>query len=80
MKKYKVLLHGTQFVNENLLGKGIYTTIRPTLFEETDTIESLILKYENMRYMTKYELHCTVENLKKCRLVNVNLEINYEKI
>jgi hypothetical protein len=73
--KYKVLMFGTQFVNEDLLYNGIYATTRPTLFEETDTIDSLTLKYENMRFITKRELDYIIPNLQKCRLVDVNLEI-----
>jgi hypothetical protein len=74
MKKYKVLMYGQDFVSRDLLYDGIYITTRPTLFEETETIESLTLQYENMRFISKPELERVLDNLQKCRLVDVNLQ------
>lgn len=74
--KYKVLMYGNDLISRDLLYDGIYITTRPILFEETETIESLTLQYENMRFMTKPELERVLENLQKCRLVNVTL--NFE--
>lgn len=76
MKKYKVLMVGQNFISRDLLYDGVYTTTRPTLFEETETIESLTLQYENMRFITKPELDKVIGNLQKCRLVIVTL--NFE--
>ena len=38
---FRVLMHTGQYVDSNLLEKGIYSTSRPTLYSKDATIEGL---------------------------------------
>ena len=74
--KFKVLKYGNIFVDSNYLTEGIYATSKPLLYSENDSIEDLIkyfqINYSDNDYFKKY-LKNIIENLSKCKLVEVEL-------
>jgi len=73
--QFKVLMHTGQYVDTNLLEKGIYSTSRPTLYGKDATIELLEQQGKTMKDMTG-ELFISekwFENLRLCKLVDVSL-------
>ena len=74
---FKALMMGHIFVDGSLLGKGIYETLRPELYSEYETIEKLVERAEKVRDMFGEQQvpKSYIENLKKCRLQNVKVEI-----
>ena len=65
-------MYGGIIVDGNLLQKGIYMTMLPTLYNEDETIEGLV---ENAEYImplapTVFN-EAYIENLKQCKLVDV---------
>ena len=72
---FRVLMHTGQYVDSNLLEKGIYSTSRPTLYGKDATIEGLQQQGRVMKDITG-ELFISekyFENLRQCKLVNVSL-------
>ena len=72
---FRVLMHTGQYVDSNLLEKGIYSTSRPTLYSKDTTIEGLEQQGRMMKDMTG-ELFISekyFENLRLCKLVDVSL-------
>ena len=79
--QFKVLMYMENYVDYNLLGKGIYLTSRPILFNKDTTLELIEEQLKTVRDMSgcgfiseKY-----FENLKLCELVDVSLLKNYVK-
>ena len=75
--EFKTLMHCGMYVDVNLLGKGIYTTDKPYLYNKYKTVESLIQDAEKIQEMMgswhiseKY-----FESLKQCELITVNITI-----
>lgn len=74
--KFKVLMYFGQYVDTNLLEKGIYSCSTPTLYSKDATIESLEKSGRMMKDITG-ELFISesyFENLRQCELVIVTLE------
>jgi len=72
---FRVLMHTGQYVDSNLLEKGIYSTSRPTLYSKDATIEGLEQQGRMMKDMTG-ELFISekyFDNLRLCKLVDVSL-------
>ena len=72
---FRVLMHTGQYVDSNLLEKGIYSTTIPTLYSKDATIEGLEQQGRRMKDMTG-ELFISekyFENLRLCKLVDVSL-------
>lgn len=72
-RKFKVLTHCNQYVDVNLLEKGIYVSSKPFIYGEDETIESIIERAENIKDLNdvlfisdKY-----FENLKQCELKEI---------
>ena len=68
--EFKVLTHCGEFVDVNLLEKGIYLTSKPYLYDKNETIEKMIESaniIKEMRYISDEYF----ENLKQCKLVSV---------
>lgn len=74
--KYKALTHAGVFVNEQMLGKGIYASHLPKLYTSTETIEHLIEFADQVRSMSDgIVTDAYIENLAKCKLTDVELTI-----
>lgn len=81
MKKntFKTLSYLGEWVDMNLLEKGIYVSSKPFIFEESTTIESLIEQAKWCKDMAGnlFLPDSYFENLEKCQLVKINItEIN----
>lgn len=76
-KEFKVLMHNGGFVFYEMLGRGIYITEKPSLFVKEDTIESIVdrQKLTNSLSMTEIYTRRFVDNLKRCELVDVIIEV-----
>ena len=74
---FRVLMHTGQYVDSNLLEKGIYSTSRPTLYSKDATIEGLEQQGRIVKDMAG-ELFISekyFENLRLCKLVDVSLVV-----
>ena len=69
----KVLMYGNIYVDVNLLYKGIYEINEPTIYRDSDTIESLSNTY------SKYVSTTAGENIKKCKLVQCEIVLKRTK-
>lgn len=81
MKKniFKTLSYLGEWVDYNLLEKGIYITSKPHIFDEKATIESLIQQGKMMKDMTgnNFISDSYFKNLEKCKLINIEIkEVN----
>lgn len=74
---FKALMFGDIYVDPNLLGKGIYEANIPKLYSNIETIESLIdsIKSNCMYISDENFVLVYVENLKQCKLVDVDVII-----
>lgn len=81
-KKFKVLKYGNIFVDYSKLSEGIYGIEIPTLYNIDATIEEFInnsnIIFESIKWMSFDELVeekqlIKIENLSKCKLVEVEL-------
>jgi len=75
--EFKALMFLDQYVDANLLEKGIYTCSRPFLYSKEETIEDLISRGKRMKDMGG---NCFIsdkyfEYLKVCELVSIRIEI-----
>jgi hypothetical protein len=77
-QKFKALTYCGQFVDENLLYKGIYTSSVPFLRSEDTKLEDLTISYVDYIKIhgTSDGLTNYIENLSKCELTNVVCEIS----
>lgn len=75
--KLKALMIGLHFVDTNLLCRGVYTSEKPTLYEEAETIDTLIDRANMLRdaHGANFVPDSYLENLKKCELVSVTIII-----
>jgi len=71
--EFKALMHCGQYVDANLLGKGIYSCSKPFIYAKDETIDTMIERGRMMKDMTgagfiseKY-----FERLKQCQLVPI---------
>ena len=73
--KFKVLTYLGQFVDENMLQKGIYTTSLPNLKSNNVTIEGMIQQGEMMKDMAGnlFISQSYFYNLKHCKLLDFTL-------
>lgn len=73
--KFKVLTYLGQFVDENMLQKGIYTTSLPNLKSNNVTIEGMIQQGEMMKDMAGnlFISQSYFDNLKQCKLLDFTL-------
>lgn len=80
-KKFKVLKYGNIFVDVSMLKEGIYATNIPQLYLQRETIEEIIggyigFKDDEAYFENEYfkrDLDNLLENLSKCKLVEVEL-------
>lgn len=78
MNEFKVLIFGyvnnnPNYVDENLLSKGIYSATVPALHATGVTIEKLIEIRKYVLQLEDDDEWC--ENIRRCRLIPVTLEI-----
>jgi hypothetical protein len=73
--EFKILMHIGDYVDVNLLNKGIYSCSKPFIYSKDETIENLILKGRMMKDMTGscFISETYFENLKQCQLVLVRI-------
>lgn len=78
--EFKTLMYCGQYVNVNLLEKGIYACSKPFIYAKDETIETLVERGRMMKDMTgagfiseKY-----FDCLKQCQLVKIELIIKNE--
>jgi hypothetical protein len=77
--KFKTLMHCGEYVDANLLEKGIYTSNKPYIYSQNETIENLIEKGKQMIDITG---NCFIsdnyfQNLNECKLVDVLITETY---
>lgn len=72
-KKFKVLTYLDFYVDENLLGKGIYSKNIPTLYEESTTMDIMVGKAVWLTNSLGFNLISGdyEENLRKCKLKTI---------
>ena len=72
---FKILTHCGQFIDENLLEKGLYSTSVPQLKSENVTIEGMIQSAKMMRDAQNvlFLSDSYFENLNKCILIDYAL-------
>ena len=70
-------MHLDQYVNANMLSEGIYSTKIPFIYSENETIETMLLKAQQVKDFTDQSFigEEYFENLKRCRLVDVEIDI-----
>ena len=75
--EFLALMHCGQFVDANLLEKGIYTCSKPFIYDKTTTIEgikhqaSLMIDMMGNRFISDRYL----SNLEQCQLVAINIQV-----
>ena len=72
-KEFKALMNCGQYVDANLLEKGIYYCSKPFIYSKEETIETLIERGKMIKDIT---LKCFItekyfDNLKQCQLVPI---------
>jgi hypothetical protein len=75
--RFKTLTYLNQFVDTNLLNKGIYISEKPTIYPIDTTIESLVKSGKMMKDMAgnNFISDSYFENLNQCKLTEI--EINF---
>jgi hypothetical protein len=76
--RFKVLTYLGNYVDERLLPQGLYTTIKPVLHDEEETISNLIKLHEDFyieQDISIFDMKKTIENIKKCSLTLVEVNI-----
>ena len=76
-KVFKVLMHCGEYVDANLLEKGIYASPKPFIYSKEETIEGLIKQAREVQdFMGAWHLsEQYFVSLKQCQLVSFKLEI-----
>ncbi len=75
MKEYLILTYLGNFVNENLLANGIYTTFKPTLHNKDITKDDIKNDFANLeKYFDEDDMEVIINNLEKCELKKYKLE------
>lgn len=74
---FKTLMYGNEYIEVNLLDRGLYSSTRPYILHREITIDRLIELAEDkdviMRLPQEY-----IDNLKKCELVTIQINVIYE--
>lgn len=72
-KEFKALMHCGEYVDNNLLEKGIYTCSRPFIYSKDETIDSMIETARLVKDMSgvNFISERYFDNLKKCQLVTI---------
>jgi len=76
--EFKVLMHMNQYVNVNLLQKGIYSSNKPYIYSKEETIGNLVSKAKNVKKATgpiSFINDSYINNLQQCKLVKVHISI-----
>ena len=73
---FKVLMYCNQYVDANLLEKGIYVCSKPYIYTKDETIETMVERGRNIKDMLEV---CFIsehyfENLKQCALVEIEIK------
>jgi hypothetical protein len=75
--KFRILNFGgfNEYIDETRLHNGIYITNKPILHEAEDTIEQMIDRWTASKDILgeSFVMGETIENLKKCDLIEVEL-------
>lgn len=71
--EFKVLMYCGQYVDANLLEKGIYTCQKPFIYSKDETIETMIERGRVMKDMTgaSFASERYFDSLKQCQLVPI---------
>lgn len=71
--EFKALMHCGQYVDANLLEKGIYTCSSPFIYAKHETIENMVERGRMMNDMTgaSFMSEKYFDSLKKCQLVPI---------
>jgi len=74
--KFKTLMHYQQYVDANLLEKGIYICYKPYIYSKDETIEIMIEQGRKMKNMlgASFIPEKYFENLKQCMLVEIEIK------
>jgi len=75
--EFKALMYCGQYVDANLLYKGIYTCEKPFIYDKNYTIETMIDKGESMKDLTgaNFLSQGFFDNLRQCELVTITITI-----
>jgi hypothetical protein len=75
--EFLALMHCGQFVDANLLEKGIYTCSKPFIYDKTTTIDGLKHQASLMIDMLgqKFVSDKYLSNLEQCQLVPINISV-----
>lgn len=78
IKKFKVLVSCGQYVDENLLQKGVYSTAKPMLHHDSETIETLKSRMDDFEvYFSGFSAAKAKESLDRCELVPIEITFTY---
>lgn len=71
--EFKALMHCGQYVDANLLEKGIYTCSKPFIYTKDETIETMVERGRMMKDMTEVSFISDkyFDSLKQCQLVPI---------
>jgi len=71
--EFKTLMYCGQYVDANLLEKGIYTSSKPFIYSKDETIESMIERGNQLKDMTGFSFVSEryFDSLKQCQLVRI---------
>jgi hypothetical protein len=73
---FKTLTYLDNYVDTNLLEKGIYTATKPTIYDNNTTLEMLIEQAQQVKDMlgnTMIISDSYINNLKQCQLKNIEI-------
>lgn len=70
---FKILTYCGQYVDANLLEKGIYVCNKPHLYSSEDTIEILVERAIKMQTQTNLISERYINNLKRCQLTHIQI-------
>lgn len=75
--EFKILMNCGQYVDTNLLEKGIYACSKPFIYAKDETIENMIERGRMMKDMTgaSFISEKYFDNLKQCQLVPIKIMI-----
>ncbi|HEY5590708.1 MAG TPA: hypothetical protein VIK55_06780 [Paludibacter sp.] len=77
--QFQILMYFGNFVDENKLSEGIYSSYKPTLHPKDYTIEKMVETHEQFAELhgQEYFSKQSIENIKKCRMVPFTLVESY---
>lgn len=73
--EFKALMYCGEYVNTNLLEKGIYACDKPFIYHKDETIDTLIQRGKNIKDMTGATIMPEIyfDNLRMCQLVPISI-------